>query len=178
MGLFFDVLSAINNPNQQGSVDQLGAIVNTVQQLAPGVDASTKQTAMSALTGILRSTLKQQASTGGASALEGMLGQLTGGGSAAAMLPSFLNNTQMQQQLAQVVAQKTGLNAGMVQTMLPGLLTAALSFLKIGAGKSGTGAPNTVLDTFLNSDRDGSVDLGDAFKFANRFFNPPAQLAQ
>jgi hypothetical protein len=92
------------------------------------------------------------------------------------MLPSLMNSPQMQQQLAQVVAQKTGLNASVVQTMLPGLLTAALSFLKIGAGKPGTGASNSVLDAFLNSDRDGSVDLGDAFKFASRFFNPPSQL--
>lgn len=176
MGLFFDVLSAINNPNQQGNVDQLGAIVNTVQQLTTGVDDRTTQTAMSALTGVLRSTLKQQASTGGTGALESMLSQFTGGTSAG-MLPSLLNSPQMQQQLAQVVAQKTGLNPTMVQTMLPGLVTAALGFLKIGDSKPGTGASNTVLSTFLDSDRDGSVDLGDAFKFASRFLNPPAKLA-
>jgi len=174
MGLFFDVLSAINNPNQQGSVDQLGAIVNTVQQLTTGVDDRTTQTAMSALTGVLRSTLKQQAATGGAGALESMLSQFTGGAGA---LPSLLNSPQMHQQLAQVVAQKTGLNPTMVQTMLPGLITAALGFLKIGDGKPGSGASNTVLNTFLDSDRDGSVDLGDAFKFASRFLNPPAKLA-
>lgn len=174
MGLIFDVLSAINNPNQQGSVDQLGSIVNSIQQLAPGVDASTTQTALSALTGVLRSTLKQQASTGSAGGLEGMLGQFTGG----AGLPALLNSPQMHQQIAQVVAQKTGLNASMVQTMLPGLLTAALGFLKIGDAKPGTGAANPVLSAFLNSDRDGNVDLGDAFKFASRFFNPPAQATQ
>ena len=34
MSLFFDVLSAINNPNQQGSVEQLGSVVESLQQLA------------------------------------------------------------------------------------------------------------------------------------------------
>lgn len=174
MGLFFEVLSAINNPNQQGNVDQLGAIVNAVQQVTGGVDNSTTQTAMSAITGVLRSTLKQQASTGGAGALESMISQFSGG-AGAGMLPSLLNTPQLQQQVAQVVAQKTGLNPSMVQSMLPGLITAALGFLKIGDGKPGTGSSNTVLDAFLNSDRDGNVDLGDAFKFASRFFNPPAQ---
>lgn len=175
MGLFFDVLSAINNPNQQGNVDQLGAIVNTIQQLAPGTDTSTTQSALSALTGVLRSTLKQQASTGGAGALEGILNQFTGGAGLSS-LPAMLNNPQLQQQIAQTVAQKTGLNASMVQTMLPGLVTAALGFLKIGDAKPGTGGSNTVLSAFLDSDRDGSVDLGDAFKFASRFFNPPASV--
>lgn len=174
MGLFFDVLSAINNPNQQGSVDQLGAIVNGIQQLAPGVDASTTQTALSALTGVLRSTLKQHATTGGAGALENILGQFTGGAGLGA-LPSLLSSPQLQQQIAQVVAQKTGLNAGTVQSLLPGLITAALGFLKIGDAKPGTGTSNTVLNAFLDSDRDGSVDLGDALKFATRFFNPPAR---
>jgi hypothetical protein len=172
MGLFFDVLSAINNPNQQGSVDQLSSIVNTVNQTASGVDATTTQTALSALTGVLRSTLKQQPTTG-MGGLEGMLSQFTGSGSTGLGMLSSVFTPQLQQQIAQTVAQKTGLSASLVQTMLPGLVTAALGFLKMGSGKPGSTTSNTVLSSFLDGDRDGDVDLGDAFKFANRFLNPP-----
>ncbi|WAL58104.1 DUF937 domain-containing protein [Thermocoleostomius sinensis] len=175
MGLFFDVLSAINNPNQQGSVDQLSSIVNTINQTTSGVDSATTQTALSALTGGLRSMLKQQPKTG-PGGLESMLSQFTGSGSSGLGMLSSVLSPQMQQQLAQTVAQKTGLSANMVQSMLPGLITAALGFLKMGSGKPGSTASNTVLSSFLDGNRDGDVDLGDAFKFATRFLNPPARL--
>jgi hypothetical protein len=175
MGLFFDVLSSINNPNQQGSIDQLSSIVNTMNQTTGGVDAATTQTALSALTGVLRSTLKQQSTTG-PGGLEGMLNQFTGGGGSGLGMLSSVLSPQMQQQIAQTVAQKTGLSASMVQTMLPGLITAALGFLKMGSGRPGSTTSNTVLSSFLDGDRDGDVDLGDAFKFATRFLNPPARL--
>jgi hypothetical protein len=175
MGLFFDVLSAINNPNQQGSVDQLSSIVNTINQATGGVDTATTQTAMSALTGVLRSTLKQQTATG-TGGLESMLSQFTGSGNTGLGMLSSVFTPQLQQQIAQTVAQKTGLSTSIVQTMLPGLVTAALGFLKMGSSKPGSTASNTVLASFLDSNRDGDVDLGDAFKFANRFLNPPTQM--
>jgi len=43
----------------------------------------------------------------------------------------------------------------------------------MGASTSGVGGSNSLLNTFLDSDRDGDTDLGDVFKFANRFLNPP-----
>ena len=45
----------------------------------------------------------------------------------------------------------------------------------MGSGKHG-GVPtkNGILNAFLDSDRDGDVDLGDAFKFGMRFLNPLA----
>ena len=48
MGLFDQVMSAVNNPNTQGSMDQIGGILNTVQQLSgnAGTDSSTMQSAM------------------------------------------------------------------------------------------------------------------------------------
>jgi hypothetical protein len=57
MSLFFDVLSSINNPNQQGSVDQLGSVFNSVQQLASSQGMNTDQ--MSSLTCIIHEVTKR-----------------------------------------------------------------------------------------------------------------------
>jgi hypothetical protein len=178
MGLFFDVLSAINNPNQNASVDQLSSITNTVQQLATShnIEPSTMQTVMSSLGGALRPMLRQQASSGGMGNVLGQLaaGQMTGAGLAG--LSSFLT-PQLQQQIAQTISQRTGLGAGTIQTMLPALVPVVMQLLNMGAPKSTTGATgiaaNPLLASFLDTDRDQDVDLGDVFKFAGRFLNPP-----
>ncbi|WP_445240813.1 hypothetical protein [Microcoleus vaginatus] len=53
MGLFDQILSAIDNPNQQASPNQLGNILGAVEQLSgnQGIDAGTTQLAMSVLGG-------------------------------------------------------------------------------------------------------------------------------
>ena len=168
MGLFFDVLSAINNPNQSGSVEQLSTLTNSVQQMGAGngLNASTLQTALSTIGGLLLPVLKQQSAAPG-----GMLNQVADAG--AGSLPSFLT-PQLQQQIVQAIAQKTGLNAAMLQPLLPGLISTAMGFLNMGASKPGVPGGNPLLNTFLEGDRDGSNDLGDVLKFANRFINVPS----
>jgi hypothetical protein len=49
MGLFDQVLSAVNNPNQQASNDGLAGILNTVGQLSGnnGIDPSVVNSALS-----------------------------------------------------------------------------------------------------------------------------------
>jgi hypothetical protein len=180
MGLFFDVLSAINNPNQNANVDQLSSITNTVQQVAAShnIEPSTMQTIMSSLGGALRPALRQQASSGGIGNMLGQLaaGQMAGGGGGLGALSSFLT-PQLQQQIAQTISQRTGLGAGTIQTMLPALIPVVMQLLNMGAPKSSMGATgmaaNPLLASFLDSDRDQDVDLGDVFKFAGRFLNPP-----
>ncbi|MBF1999646.1 MAG: DUF937 domain-containing protein [Synechococcales cyanobacterium M58_A2018_015] len=172
MGLFFEVLSAINNPNQQASVDQLSSITNTVQQLAAsrGIEPSTMQTVLSGLGSALRPAMQQQARGGGS--LENLMGQLTGASGGLGALSSFLP-PQMQQQLVQGIAQKTGISAGTLEGMLPTLIPVVMNLLKMGNSTSGGGiGSNPLLRTFLDSDNDQDVDLGDVFKFANRFLTP------
>lgn len=174
MSLFFDVLSSINNPNQQGSVDQLSSVMTSVQQLASsqGVNNDQMGSLLNALGGALQPALKQQASTMGANQLDGILGKLGGAGGAAALASAI--PPQMQQQLIQAVAQKSGMNAGMVQTMLPQLLPVVMGLLGMGAAKPGTvGGGNALLSAFLNSGGSNSGDLGTVMKFAGRFLNPP-----
>ena len=173
MGLFFEILSAINNPNQNGSIEQLSTVMNGLKQVGGDrVDPSTMQTVLSTVGGFLGPSLKQQI-LGGAFPIEGILGKLTGGNLDSSLLSSILT-PQLQEQIAQAVAQKTGMNATMIQTMLPSLLPAVLGFFKMGEGTAGSGASNSVLQAFLDSDKDGDTDLGDVFKFAGRFLNSPA----
>jgi hypothetical protein len=173
MSLFFDVLSSINNPNQQGSIEQLSSVTNSIQQLAnaQGMNSDQMSSVMSALGGALQPALKQQVGMMGSGQLDSMMGQLAGSGGLASL--QKLVPPQMQQQLIQAVAQKSGLNAGMVQSMLPQLLPVVMGLMGMGASKPGKGGGNALLNAFLDSDRSGNTDLGDVMKFANRFLNPP-----
>jgi len=176
MGLFFDVLSSINNPNQQGSVSQLSSLTNSIQQVAStqGIDASKTQSLLSAMGGFLQPALQQQQQTMGAGQLSNLIGQLGAGAGAGvgASALSALLPPQMQQQMVQGIAQKTGLSPNMLQSALPVLVPAVMGLLNMGAHKPGTGTGNPLLNTFLDSNRDGRTDLGDAFKFATRFLSP------
>ena len=171
MGLFFEILKSINNPDQQGSVDQLSTAMTTVQQVGAtrGINSSTLQSVMSALGGLIRLALQKNAGT---PSMENLTNQLGTRNSGALMLPSFLT-PQLQQQMIQVIAQRTGLSASTLQALLPGVITTAMEFLGMGASKPGVGGENPVLNAFLDNDRDGDTDLGDVFKFAGRFLNLP-----
>lgn len=172
MGLFFDVLSAINNPNQQASVPQLESITHSIQQMAStqGLDVTKTQSVLSALGSVLRPTLAQQQGVMGSNQLEDLLGRVGAGTNPAAM--SSLFPPQIQQQLIQGVAQKTGISPNVLQSMLPTLIPAVLGLLGMGANKPGTSGGNPLLNAFLDGDRDGNTNLGDVFKFASRFLNP------
>lgn len=174
MGMFFDVLSAINNPDLQGNVPHLETTVNALQQFAGqnNISPSTMQTMMSALGGIMQGQLRQQSGMG-PSQLMALLNQGTGAGGGAASWQSLLP-PQMQQQVVQMLSQRTGMNPGLVQAALPTLIPAVMGLLQMGNPKPGAShtSTNPLLTTFLDRDRDGDTDLGDVFKFANRFINP------
>ncbi len=67
MGLFDQILSAIDNPNQQANPNQLGNILGAVEQLSgnQGVNMGTTQLAMSVLGGYVRSALQDVRSQSG-----------------------------------------------------------------------------------------------------------------
>lgn len=173
MGLFFDVLSAINNPNQQANVTQLESITQSIQQVASaqGIDATKTQSLMSALGGFLQPALKQQQTVMGSGQLETLLGRLGGAGAGSAALSSLFP-PQIQQQMIQSIAQKTGLSPNMLQSAIPILVPAVLGLLNMGSPKPGVAGGNPLLGAFLDSDRDGDTDLGDVFKFSSRFLSP------
>jgi hypothetical protein len=173
MGLFDQVLGAINDPNQQANPDQLGQILNTVQQLAgnKGVDPGMTQTVTSIVGKYVRSSLQQQRATGGNEQVASILDRF-GGTSANPSAVEALFSPQQQQQLSQDAAQQTGLNAQTIQSMLPVLIPVVLNLLQSGKQSGSANASrssNSVLNSFLDSDADGDVDMGDALSVASRF---------
>ena len=172
MGLFFDILSAINHPNQQGSVEQLNVIVSEAQQLGSshGFDDAMLQTLLSVVGSFLQTVFRQSAVIGSV-ASDALLSQAVGTSHyGAASLPAFLT-PERQQQLLQALAQRTGLSNMTLQAALPGLVTVALGFLNLGTGTSRTSGANPVLKSFLKTEHNENADLGEVLKFANRLLH-------
>jgi hypothetical protein len=172
MSMFFEMLNAINNPNQTGSVEQLGKIVGGIQQLQGqhGLDTTTTEKLMSAMTPMVRSAMQQQPS--GGNFLMDMVGQLAGAGGGSSAIRGLFSQ-QMQQQMVQGISQQTGLKSTMIQTVLPALLPLVCQMFTMGTAKPGmngkTKYENEILNGFLAGDGD---DLGNVLKFAGRFLNP------
>ena len=171
MGLFDAVLSAVSNPNQQANPGQLGAILNTVQQLSSnhGVDAGTTQTLVSVVGGYVQSALQQQQATAGTEQVQSTVNQYSGTEPNLQAVEAVLGPA-MQQQVVQDLIQRTGLDPQTVETMLPTLVPLALNLLQSGAHTGNPQAGNPVLNAFLDKNHDGSVDLGDALNMASQFF--------
>lgn len=178
MPLFDQILGAINNPNQMASTDQLGAIVNAAQQFASGqgVNPAVMPDVMSTVGGYVRSALQDQRAAGGQAQVESILNQFAGTQPNAGAVQALFS-PQQQQQLAQTLSQKTGMDPGMVQMLLAAAVPLALNLLRSGTPTSQAQVPgattggNSVLNTFLDSDGDGDVDLGDTLSMAGRFLN-------
>ena len=170
MGLFDQILGAVANPNQQGSLGQLGNIVNSVQQMSDrtGTNPSTIQSVLSIVGSQVRSALQQKQATDGNEAAQSLVNQYAGT-SPNPQAVNSLFSPQIQQQVAQVAAQRTGLDAGMVQQLLPLAVPLVLNFLQSGANaQNPQGGGNSVLNSFLDADGDGDVDIADAIQMASR----------
>jgi hypothetical protein len=169
MGLFFDVLSAINNPNQQASISHLETMTNAVQKVAGehGVPSNQMPTILSAVGSAVLPALQQKAG-GGGNPLEQLMGGMLGN----AALQSSVLPPQAEAQLVNGIAQKTGLNASVLQSMVPALIPVVMGFLAMGANKPGQPSGNPLLSAFLSGSQDGGSDLGNVLNFANRFLNP------
>lgn len=180
MGLFDQILGAVSNPNQQASPDQLGAILNTVQQVANsrGVDPNTTQAALSVVGSYVRSALQQQRATNGEAQAQAIVNQYGSTHANPAAVEALFSPNQ-QQQVAQAVSQQTGINANTIISLLPVLVPIVLNLLKSGsstqpqATAAGSAGSNPVLNAFLDADHDGDVDVADAMALAGRYLSQP-----
>ncbi|MEH2260233.1 DUF937 domain-containing protein [Nostoc sp.] len=171
MGLFDQILGAVANPNQQGSLGEIGSIVNTVQQLSDrtGANPSTIQSVLSIVGGQVRSALQDKQATDGNEATQNLVSQYAGT-SPNPQAVNSLFSPQIQQQVAEVAAERTGLDAGIVQQLLPLAVPLVLKFLQSGANaQNPQGGGNPVLNSFLDADGDGDVDIADAIQMASRY---------
>jgi hypothetical protein len=170
MSLFDQILSAVSNPQQQASPDQLGGILNVAQQLggAHGIDPSMTQTVLSMVGGYVRSSLQEKQSTMGGDQVQSIVNQFSGLGSNSQSVQAIFSPDQ-QQQVTNDVAQRTGLNAGTIQAMLPILIPIVLNLLQSGANTQNAQAGNPVLNAFLDANQDGNLDIGDVMGLAGKF---------
>ncbi|HBB34157.1 MAG TPA: hypothetical protein DDZ80_18245 [Cyanobacteria bacterium UBA8803] len=173
MSLFNQILSAIENPDQQGSPSQLGNIFNTVQQLSNNnnVDPSTIQSVLSIVGKYARPALQQKRETEGMQETQSFVNQFSGTQPSSQAVNLLFSAPQLQQ-IIQEIEQRTGLDAGMIQAMLPTLVPLVLNFLQTGTDTHNPQGSNSVLNAFLDTDGDGDVDIADAMQMASRYMNP------
>jgi hypothetical protein len=171
MGLFDQILGAIDNPDQQASPGQLGEILSTVQQLSnnANTDPSTIQNVLSVVGGYARSALQEKRATEGEQQTQEFVNQFAGTHPSTQAVNLLFNAPQIQQ-IVQQVAGRTGLGADTIQAMLPILVPLVLKFLQTGNNTSNPQGSNPVLNSFLDADGDGDVDIADAMKMAGRYF--------
>lgn len=170
MSLFEQIINAIDSPTQQASPTQLGDIVSTVQQLSnnANTDPSTIQSVLSVVGGYARSALQQKRDNEGHEQTQNFVNQF-GGTNPSNQAVQLLFSTPQIQQISQEVEQRTGLSAGTVQSMLPILVPLVLKFLQTGSNNQNPQGANPVLNTFLDADNDGDVDIADAMQMAGRY---------
>ncbi|NEQ29789.1 MAG: DUF937 domain-containing protein [Leptolyngbya sp. SIO4C5] len=173
MGLFDRIVDAVNSPEREANTGQIDSILSTVQALAQsqGVPPATTQTLASIVGGYVRSNLKQTRQTQGEEQAESLVNRYSGVSPNQSAVQALFN-PQQQGQIVQEASQKTGINAGTIQAMLPILVPVILNLLKTGAvSQSGPRQSNSVLSAFLDTDRDGDFDIGDAMAMAGQYLN-------
>jgi hypothetical protein len=168
MSLFDRVLGAIGNPEQEGNPTQLSGILDAVQQLSGSnqADPGALQSVMSIVGNHARSALVEQRDNGGEGQVQNIINQFGGTQPNAGAIGAIFNAPQLKG-LVDEVQNQTGMDAGTIQQMLPTLVPLALNFLK--TGNNGQGGGNSVLNSFLDADGDGSFDMGDAIQMASRY---------
>jgi hypothetical protein len=162
MGLFFELLNSINDPKQSGNIDQLSGLLTAATHVAQqnNLDPTMMQTVLSAMSGPMRSTLQS-----GTNPMDILSSVMSGN-------PGAIGNLftpQLQQQMIQTVAQKTGISSSVLQMAIPLLIPVVLNVFKMGGGSSGKLDTNSLFSAFLQGDR---ADLGQVMKYADRFLNP------
>ncbi|NJL85083.1 MAG: hypothetical protein HC886_02475 [Leptolyngbyaceae cyanobacterium SM1_1_3] len=173
MGLFNRIVDAVNSPEREASTGQLDTILSTVQALAQsqGIDPATTQMLASVVGRHVRSNLKSTRQNQSEDQAEALVNRYSGVSPNLGAVQALFNQ-QEQGQMVQEAAQKTGVNAGTIQAMLPILVPVILNLLKTGAvSQSGSRKSNSVLSAFLDTDRDGDLDIGDAMAMAGQYLN-------
>jgi hypothetical protein len=180
-------------------MDLLNLLLNqgggqAVRQLANnfGLDENQAVSALSGLLPALGQGLARNASSQGG--LESLLGALTGGqhqryledpsilnqadtiNDGNGILGHILGSKEVSRQLAQQTSEKTGIGADILKKMLPMVATLAMGALSRQTasvqqtpGASAADGLSSMLGSFLDSNRDGSI-VDDVLGMASKFF--------
>ncbi|MGK7913438.1 MAG: DUF937 domain-containing protein [Synechococcus sp.] len=172
MSLFDLVASAITNPNQQASSNQLGGILQAVSQLSgQGTSNQSSSQMVMALAGrYLKSSLQQRRQADGDDTVMNLVQQFSGTQPDETVVSALLSGEQ-QEELAQEAAAQTGLDPSVIMQMLPVAIPLVMNLLQTGQeNTTGNGlASNSVLSSFLDADGDGDTDINDMLIMAGRY---------
>lgn len=169
MSFFQQLVSALDSPNQQGTSGQVASMMSTVQQLGDSyqTNPSTINSALSLVGGFVRSALQEKQATEGNAAAQQVVNQYSGTYPNPQAVNALFGSSQISQ-IVGTIASRTGLDANLIQQMLPILVPLVLNLLKTGASTQGPSGGNPVLTSFLDADGDGDVDVMDAMQLAAR----------
>lgn len=169
MSLFNQIINALDNPEQEANTNQLGGILDTVQQLSGNyhTQPSAIESAMSVVGNFTRSSLKEQRNRRGDNQVQQLINSFGGNRASSQALNALFSSSQLQDMIRQI-SNKTGLDARSIQSMLPILVPLVLNMLKTGRNTRNASAGNNVLNSFLDTDGDGDVDVADAMRMASR----------
>ncbi len=173
MKLFDRIVDAVNSPEREASNGQVDSTLSIVQALAQsqGISPDATRTIASVVGGYIRSNLKDTRQNKGEEQAESLVNRYSGVSPDQGSVQALFNDRQ-KSEMVQEASQRTGINAGAIQTILPILVPAILNLLKTGAvSQSSSGKGNSVLSAFLDNDRDGDVDIGDAIAMAGEYLN-------
>ena len=175
MSLFDLVSSAITNPNQQASTNQLGGILQAVSQLN-GPDSAGNQSTSEMIMGLagryLKSSLQERRQAEGDETVMNLVEQFSGTQADETAVNALLTGEQ-QDELAQEAASQTGLDKSAILSMLPVAIPLVMDLLKTGQGNAAENtnglAGNSVLSSFLDADGDGDTDINDMLLMAGKY---------
>jgi hypothetical protein len=170
MSIFEQIISAIDNSEREASSNQLGSILDTVQQLSTNHQTKPDaiQSAMSIVGSYTKSALQQKRNSGDLAEVNQLVNQFGGNQANSQVLSALFSNSQLQNMVEQI-SLRTGLNSKTILSLLPILVPLVLNLLKTGNKKGDMQAQNPVINGFLDSDADGDVDLTDAMRMASRY---------
>ncbi len=186
MGLFDAIIGSISDPNQKTQSSDLAGMLQGIQALAgqQGTSEGSMQQVISALGNHVKTGLNQVHADESPETADLMVEQLSAQGQASPdMLERLFGGQGGQQQVAEDVSKKSGIDPQMIMSLLPVVLPIIMNLLKSGgpAGggsqaaattpQSGGSSMNPILQSFLDSDKDGDVDLGDVIKMAGPFLS-------
>jgi len=172
MSLFFDLLCAVNSPNQRASVDQLRVVADVLEVAAQqhGITSAEVQTALSAISPHLRAVLQQKVSIlqQPAETTVHQLAETETSDTIQTMVSPSVYST-----MGRSVAAQTSLSDETGKEILSLLIPAAMHLLDLGAQYNVSNG-NLLVSRFLNSDRREDLDLGEVAYFIHRMMDAPA----
>lgn len=177
MSLFDAVLASLNDPSRATQQSDLEGLASAFS--GGGASSANAGQIANLIGGFLKPMLQEQHAVGGAQGVDSFLQDIKQSANSPDQLRQVLGADRVDQMVGRA-EQKTGLDASAIFRLLPIVLPAVIGLLQSGrpatapAVTAATGAPaggqtNPILAQFLDSDRDGDVDMADVVRLTSRF---------